>query len=66
MQYSNCRFCTTRGHTVKVEHLILEVLDHEGRKDALLRPTTESLSLVIKPHITNYVSSSRYNIGERL
>ena len=36
------------GEAVKFEHLILEVLEHEGRKDTPLRPNTELLSLVIK------------------
>ena len=54
------------GHTVKVEHLLLEVLYHEGSKDTLLCPNTVSFSLVIKSWITNDASSSRYNIGKRL
>ena len=52
------------GYTVKVVHILLEVLDHEGSKDTLLRPNTDFFSLVIKSWITNYASSSRYNIGE--
>ena len=52
------------GHAVKVGHLLLEVLDHKGSKDTLLRPNTYFFSLVIKSWITNYASSSRYNIGE--
>ena len=28
------------GHAVKLEHLLLEVLDHEGIKDTSLRPNT--------------------------
>ena len=54
------------GHAVKVEYLLLEVLDHNGIKDTLLRPNTESLSLFIKSWITNDASRYRYNIGERL
>ena len=54
------------GHTVKFNHLMLDVLDHEGSKDTSLRPNTDSFSLVIKSWITNDASSSRYNIGERL
>ena len=54
------------GHAVKVKHLMLEVIDHEGIKDTSLRPSTESFSLFIKSWITNYARSSIYNIGERL
>ena len=57
---------TQLGHDVKVAHLLLEVLDHEGSKDTSLRPNTESFSLVIKSWIINDARSSRYNIGERL
>ena len=42
------------GHAVKVGHLLLELLYHEGSKDTSLRPNTESLYLVIKSWITNY------------
>ena len=35
-------------HAVKVEHLLLEVLDHKGSKDTSLRPDNELLYLVKK------------------
>ena len=54
------------GHAVKVKHLLLELLNHEGSKYTLLSPNYESFSLVIKSLIKNHTSSSRYNIGERL
>ena len=54
------------GHAIKAEHLLLEVLDHEGSKYTLLLPNTESFYLVIKSWITNDASSYRYNIGKRL
>ena len=52
------------GHTVKFNHLMLDVLDHEGSKDTSLRPNTDSFSLVIKSWITNDAGRSRSNIGE--
>ena len=49
------------GYTVKVVHILLEVLDHEGSKDTLLRPNTEYLYLFIKSCITNDTRSSIYS-----
>ena len=46
------------GQAVKFEHLLLEVLEHEGSKDKLLRTNDESFSLVIKSWIKN--DASRY------
>ena len=54
------------GHAVKVEHLLLELLDHDQSKDTPLRPNNGSIFLVIMSWITNDASSSGYNIGERL
>ena len=53
-------------HAIKVKHLQLEVIYHEGSKDALLCPNIESFSLVIKSWITNDAISSRCNIVEIL
>ena len=54
------------GHTVKVKHLMVDVLDHKGSKDTSLRPNTDSFSLVIKSWITNGAGSSISNMGERM
>ena len=51
------------GHAVKVEHLLLEVLDHDGSKYTSLRTNNWLFSLVIKSWIKNDASISRYNIG---